>query len=322
MKEMGGYLPLELCQRKEYYQYGQEQMLRVNCGRAAIYAALLQFRPKRVILPYFICPTVKELVAKMNIPYIEYSITEDFLPQDIQVADDDCIILVSYFGLINREQVALKLAEEAKIIVDNTQAFYAQPIFHPNILNVYSCRKFFGVSDGGYLIGQQIKNIDFKTSTSWEAVAFLGKSLELGTNAAYEMKKNYEAELGTEYTQMSILTRSIMGSIDYTDVAEKRRNNFAYLNKLLGQFNELQWELELSSVPYTYPFMIRREIRDALLSKKIYIPILWKDNIAKNGTNSTESNFSKWIYHLPIAQRYDTADMRYLANVVEDTLKI
>lgn len=321
MKEMGGYLPLEFCQRKEYYQFGQEQMLGVNCGRTAIYAALLQFHPKRVILPYFICPTVKDLVAKMNIPYIEYSITRDFLLQDIQATEDDCVILVNYFGLINRGQVALKLAEKAKVLVDNTQAFYAQPIFHPNILNVYSCRKFFGVSDGGYLIGQQIKIIDLKPATSWKAAAFLSKSLELGTNAAYEMKKKYEAELGTEYTQMSILTKRIMGSIDYTDIAERRRNNFSYLNKLLGQFNELQWELELSSVPYTYPFMIRREIREELLSNKIYIPVLWKENIVENGSDSVEGDFSRWIYHLPIDQRYDAKDMQYLVNVVQDTLK-
>ena len=62
MKEMGGYLPLELCREKEYYQFEQDKMVRVNCGRAAIYAALIQFHPKRVVLPYFICPTVKALV--------------------------------------------------------------------------------------------------------------------------------------------------------------------------------------------------------------------------------------------------------------------
>ena len=323
MKEMGGYLPLELCREKEYYQFEQDKMVRVNCGRAAIYAALIQFHPKKVVLPYFTCPTVKALVKKMNIPYVEYSITEDFSPVKLQFNKDDCIILVNYFGLINREKIALELAGETHIILDNTQAFYAKPIFHPNILNVYSCRKFFGVSDGGYLIGEHIEPIDFQLATSWKDSVFLAKSLELGTNAAYALKKECEERMGTAYTQMSLLTKSIMDGIDYSDIAEKRRANFEVLDGLLGHINELQWKLAPSSVPYMYPFMIRREIREALLSKKIYITILWKETIDSNsGVHFLESNFSKWIYHLPIDQRYDTEDMRYLSNIVQDELEI
>ena len=312
---MGGYLPLELCRGKEYHQFEQDKMVRVNCGRAAIYAALIQFHPKRVVLPYFICPTVKALVKKMNIPYVEYSITEDFSPVKLQFNKDDCIILVNYFGLINREKIALELAGETHIILDNTQAFYAKPIFHPNILNVYSCRKFFGVSDGGYLIGEHIEPIDFQPATSWKDSVFLAKSLELGTNAAYALKKECEERMGTVYTQMSLLTKSIMDGIDYSDIAEKRRANFEVLNRLLGNTNALEWGLE-NNTPYSYPFMIKKNIRNYLLENKVYVPIIWKENIDMKKSTTVESDFSKWIYHLPIDQRYDQNDMKYLSKII------
>lgn len=322
MKEMGGYLPLELCRGKEHYQFEKDKMLRVNCGRAAIHAALIQFRPKRVILPYFICPTVKSLVKEAGIPFSEYSIGEDFFPKDIQCNEDDCVVLVNYFGLVNRKELALKLAGETRVLLDNTQAFYAEPIFHPNILNVYSCRKFFGVSDGGYLIGEHLQQIDLQPSESWRDSLFLTKSLELGTNAAYILKKECEERLGTMYTQMSALTKGIMDGIDYLDVAKRRRENFKTLNGLMGRFNELQWDLEPSSVPYMYPFMIRREIREELLLSKIYIPILWKESACGRNSYIIENNFSRWIYHLPIDQRYTDEDMQYLANVIQEKLKV
>ena len=315
MKEMGGYLPLELCRGKEYYQFEKDKMLRVNCGRAAIRVALIQFRPKRVILPYFICPTVKSLVKEAGIPYSEYSIGEDFFPKDIQCNEEDCVILVNYFGLVNRKELALKLAGKTRVLLDNTQAFYAEPIFDPNILNVYSCRKFFGVSDGGYLIGEHLQPIDLQSSESWEDSLFLTKSLELGTNAAYSLKKECEERLGTTYNQMSTLTRAIMDGIDYSYIAKRRRKNFEILNGLLVGVNELQWRLD-DNVPYSYPFMIKKDIRNHLLENKVYVPTIWRENIDIGGTASIESDFSEMIYHLPIDQRYDQNDMSYLANIV------
>ena len=41
------------------------------------------------------------------------------------------------------------------LIIDNTQAFYEPP--RKGAYNVYSCRKFFGVSDGAYLIKEGIQ---------------------------------------------------------------------------------------------------------------------------------------------------------------------
>lgn len=321
MKEMGGYLPLELYRGKEYYQFEKDKMLRVNCGRAAIHAALMQFRPQRVILPYFICPTVKLLVKKAGIPFSEYSIGEDFFPKNIRCNEDDCVVLVNYFGLVNRKELALKLARKTRVLLDNTQAFYAEPIFHPNILNVYSCRKFFGVSDGGYLIGEHLQQSDLQPSTSWEDSLFLTKSLELGTNEAYNLKKECEERLGSTYTQMSTLTRAIMDGIDYSYVAKRRRENFETLNRLMLRFNTLQWDLGSSSVPYMYPFMIRREMREKLLLNKIYIPVLWKESMCSRSSYLIERNFSKWIYHLPIDQRYSIEDMKYLADIVERQLE-
>lgn len=315
MKEMGGYLPLELQRREAYYQFPEEQMKRVNCGRAAIYAALCQFQPKRVLIPFFICPTVKTLIKKLNIACAEYSITDEFLPRDLQWDEEDCVVLVNYFGLVDHRKLAMQLAKKVKVVIDNTQAFYAAPVFHANILNVYSCRKFFGVPDGGYLIGEKVNPIQLEQGFSWQNVSFLIKSLECGTNSAYQLKKEYEEKLGNIYTAMSKFTDAMMHTIDYNNVACKRRENFKILHKFLSEKNEINWMME-DHVPYSYPLMVRHDMRDYLLSNKIYVPMIWKENIEQVPSHSTESDFAKWIYHLPIDQRYNEEDMRYLAALI------
>lgn len=61
-REFGGYLPLELPHGQELYTGAG--VLRLNCGRNAIVAALRDAGAKKVYLPYYNCNTVYDAVTR------------------------------------------------------------------------------------------------------------------------------------------------------------------------------------------------------------------------------------------------------------------
>ncbi len=91
-----------------------------------------------------------EPFKKLGIPYEFYHIDINFeIRECFTLKANEALLYVNYYGLKQRyvEQLANKTGD--RLIVDNTQAFYAKPI--AGIDTFYTCRKFFGVPDGAYL---------------------------------------------------------------------------------------------------------------------------------------------------------------------------
>lgn len=315
MKEYGGYLPLELNNTGEYYNYTDENLLKTNSGLTAIYCALKMLNPRRVFVPYFICHSVDDLLNSMNYTIIYYNINQNFEPVGIDCNDDDCIILVNYFG-INSVMISANCLKYKKVIIDNTQAFFAKPILNKYIYNVYSCRKFIGVSDGGYLIGEKIYPIDLEQDKSSKRAVFLLDQYESGINGAYEQSKLSYETIKNERKRMSALTEKILNAVNYEKIKEARIKNYMKLDSILKDFNIIDVTLYPEEIPYSYPFMIKKDIRNKLITAGIYIPWIWREKLQMVFPFEIERNFINYIFHLPIDQRYNEADMTYIAGIV------
>lgn len=320
MKEYGGYLPLDLKDGNLYYEYDSSRMLKCNTGLTAIYCAIKNIVPKRVFIPHFICDTVHELINNLGIEIIRYYITRDFKPINVKPDKDDCIILVNYFGVCD-EVVLNQLDKFNNIIIDNTQAFFAKPIFRTGVYNVYSCRKFIGTPDGAFLIGENIKYIDLDEDFSGDRSLFLLKQHETGINSAYqESLENYSC-IKNERRKMSLLTEKLLRSVDYSHIINSRKNNFNKLHSILKRHNRYDFDDKVSSVPYSYPLLLNIDIRKKLIDRRIYVPTLWKEKITEEYINKVEYDYSKNICHLPMDQRYNTEDMEYIGIVVIECLE-
>ncbi|MBD5103971.1 MAG: hypothetical protein HDT47_03800 [Ruminococcaceae bacterium] len=320
MKEYGGYLPLELQHGKAYYNFDNDKIIKTNSGLTAIYCALSAINPKKVYLPYFVCPTVDNLVSSMGFEIVQYNIDKDFQPINLNCSDEDCVLLVNYFG-INTDMVIKNYSRFNNVIIDNTQAFFAEPIFRKNVFNVYSCRKFIGTSDGGYLIGTDLPEVNMEQDCSGKRASFLLMQYEYGTNEAYQDSIENYNQIRDERKRMSNLTERILESVDYTFVKDRRQRNFQELCKLLGGLNKLKLDLSDNDIPYTYPFMIRKDIRSKLVEHKIYVPWIWKEKNTDDYFGIPEYDFTKYIFHLPIDQRYSERDMDYIAQTVLNLLE-
>lgn len=315
MKEYGGYLPIEFASGTPYYS--GEHVVALNSGRYAIAYALKQLKWDVIYLPFYICATVEETIRK-ELPQIQiryYHINQQFLPESVSLKEKEGILWVNYFG-IQPDQVIQDMIQQydSRILIDNTQSFFSAP--QKGVCQVYSCRKFFGVSDGAYAVGSQIQLQPIPVSTSSLYTSHLLQSYEYGTNYSYALNKENEERLGSCGIQaMSPLTSAMLSVINYEHVRQKRMENIKALHEVLAPVNEISLT-EFRPALY-YPFLYSSEtLRKELIQKKIYVPQLWNETAENTQASAWEHHLSNCLCLLPIDQRYDTTDMEEIGKQV------
>lgn len=314
--EMGGYLPIELRRGEAWFDsINAEHVLKVNTGRTAIWYAICSLGVHKVFAPYYYCPDIIAMMESMDVEIEYYHIGEDLLPADVENEPDSAIILVNYFGVVGKK--LNKFSKNfSKVIFDQAHAFFMPPVMQDGVMNIYSCRKFLGVCDGAYLVGKGILKPELERDVSSVRAIHLLKSMELGTNSAYMESKHNEEVLGEKRLAMSVLTERILQSVDYEEVAAKRRKNFQYLHRRLQKIQKLEIP-ETDPVPYAYPLLLDRNIHKELVQKHIYVPVLWSQLLEPQWNGTLEQMLSSNIVPLPLDQRYDEVQLEQMVRIVE-----
>lgn len=308
MKEIGGYIELELNNKLEHYH---KDAIALNSGRNALRYIVRAYSIKDIWVPYFTCYVVWEALKEENCNLHFYHIDKNLLPQQ-SFDKDSYIVYTNYYGVCS--QNTKELAKQYKnLIVDNTMAFFMPPC---GLASFYSPRKFFGVPDGGYAICENKLSENFPEGTSWHRFSHLIKRIDCGSNNAYlEFNQNDDSLLGEPITQMSQLTARMLSGIDYETIKQRRINNFLYLDKYLRPVNEKVFELD-DNIPMYYPFYTSKpDLRDKLIANKIYIPKCWRET-TQNTQDKTELDIHAHTLPLIIDQRYDQDDMDRILEVI------
>ncbi|MBQ2479569.1 MAG: hypothetical protein II510_08905 [Erysipelotrichales bacterium] len=314
----GGYLPLEIPQTGSLFeQYGAENVYEVNTGRTAIWCALKNLGVNKTVIPFYYCPDIKESLEKEGVEVREYRVGMDMMPINLTAGEDEAVILVNYYGILTEK--IRKLAEQyPKVIIDQAHGYYSEPFLREGVMNVYSCRKFLGVSDGGYLIGKNLIKPELEKDVSWQRTVHLVRSVEEGTEAAYAESKVSESELDSLRT-MSEFTRRILAGADYPEIKKRRQENFRFLEEEFRGIQQLHIG-EPESVPYMYPLLLGRDIHRELVKEKVYVPYLWAPLLTKEWEGSAEQILSKNIVPLPLDQRYNTVVLHRMVQTVKGIL--
>ena len=195
----GGYLPLEINPSKTgERKFGNGlNVLRLNTVVAGIPIVKENIREDIIYCPYYLCPNVISQLKKCFKHVVFYNITKDLLPSaNIFDNSNAAVYLVNYFGVIGKKIASIiKRHVDTTFLVDNAHAFFEKPIMRDNIYTFYSCRKFFGVPDGAYLVSKERLDCNYSTFQSWQHSEYLLKSFECGTNSAYNSKKEADEYL-------------------------------------------------------------------------------------------------------------------------------
>ena len=314
MEAIGGYFSLELPQREEYHKHA----IRLNTGRNCLEYILRVRGYKKVFVPYYTCEAVMEPINKLGIPYEFYHIDVHFDIRDrFTVKEGEALLYTNYFGLKQRyvEQLAEKIG--SRLIIDNTQAFYAKPL--PGIDTFYTCRKFFGIPDGAYLYCYKELDEEIEQDYSYDRVAHLVKRIDLSAEDGFKDFRRVDDGLDNQpIRKMSKLTQRMMQGIDYESAAQRRRANFQMLHEALSKENNQELHLEGNAVPMVYPYLVPVEgLREKLIENKIFVARYWPNVLDWTKKDDIENLLAYQMQPLPIDQRYGEEEMKYIINKIQ-----
>lgn len=314
MQPIGGYFSLELLNGEEYHK----SAIRLNTGRNCLEYILKTRGYKKVYLPYYTCRVVLEPFEKLGIPYEFYHINEQLeIAEVVSLESEDALLYTNYFGLKQTYVERLARLYGKQLIVDNTQAFYAKPI--TDVDTFYTCRKFFGVSDGAYLYTDAKAGFEIEQDVSYDRVSFLMKRLDLGAEAGYaDFREQSERLAGQPIKRMSNLTEQMMKGIDYRSVIQRRRENYKYLHQYLAETNQLSLELDEDAVPMVYPYLTKNgKLKQKLIDERIYVATYWPNVLECTSEKDFECLLVRNACFLPIDQRYGIGEMERILNVIQ-----
>lgn len=313
--EIGGYFsleaPLRSSLRKDAYYF--------QSARAALTALLIELKPKRIFLPFFICDAVISSVQFAGVEFEFYALNQSLnVAKEIHLNETDVLLYVDYFGVASANvNKVLQRFNPRQVIIDCSQSYYAH---YPDALAcMYSPRKFFGVPDGGIL------QTDFPLHNSYEQDQdSLSRSVHLLTRLAQGAQAGYtpfqlaeESLNDPQPRTMSQLTQRLLIACDEEQGKQIRLRNFAYLHQALSEINQLNLSLEGIAAPLCYPLLIQNsELRSRLLAQGVFVATYWKDVLTRVDAHSFESLMTHYCLALPIDQRYSEAHMQVILDVV------
>lgn len=324
MKAIGGYFSLELPQVQGNYIH--ENGIHLNSGRNALEYILRGLTDIQCLwIPYYTCDVILEPLKKLNIPYRFYSVNEYLeLTDEIKMSKNEYLLATNYFGIKDAyiKELASRYGEH--LIVDNAQAFFAEPI--ESIKTAYSPRKFVGIPDGGIVYMEDGLDISgLKQDISYDRCSHLLKRLDLGAEAGYaDFRENSHQLMNQPIKRMSNLSLNLLHGIDFDTVKKQRRKNFKQLHEALSNINQLHIPAMNSyECPMVYPFYTSDEtLKKRLIEKKIFVATYWPNVLNWCKENMLEYELASKVIAIPVDQRYEKIDMQRIIDIISRTTRI
>ncbi|MBR0161546.1 MAG: hypothetical protein IJQ02_09750 [Oscillospiraceae bacterium] len=312
-KEIGGYFELE----RFSGVLPHEGALALSSGRACLAYLIEQRQIRKMLLPDFICDVVEQVCESHRVALRRYAIREDLRPPELQPEDGEWVYLVNYYGQLTQEELRGYAAKYPRVIIDNAQAFFAPAI--PGVDTLYTCRKFFGVSDGGFLYTDAPERA-LERDESWARMRFVLGRYERPAGEFFAEASQNNDLLPEEPKQMSALTENLLRAVDYDAVRKRRTENYQILNEVLGSFN--CQSVRHTEGAYAYPLMLEEgeRIRKELIARKIFVAQLWPNVLRSCPEESPACRLTRQILPLPCDQRYGQEEMQLIIDAVRTSL--
>ena len=153
-------------------------------------------------------------------------------------------------------------------------------------------------------------------------------------------------EDGIHPMPMSDVARDVLGAMDLSDIRAHRRDNFKVLRECLsadplcGEMYEiLNPVADVPDCPFMLPIVMhidhirenshtaagqsitRDRFENKLAARGVYAPVLWPIDAQAAETCDVSRRFAQNMLAFYIDQRYDSDDMRYVAEVFGDELR-
>jgi hypothetical protein len=312
MKEIGGYIEFERYRGRMLHEDG----ILLNSGRSCLAYLIIARKIKKIAIPYFMCGSVFEVCRKHGVQIRFYHVDIDLRPEDINLDENEWFYLMNFYGQMTVEEIEKIGAKYRRVIVDFTHDYFHKPI--KGLDTLYTCRKFFGVSDGAVLYTDAGRLENLETDESYGRIRYLCGRFERTALEFYTESSQNNEHFGEEpVKKMSKLTYNLLHGIDYERICERRTQNFVYLHRRLEGMNGLK--LRIVEGAYAYPLLVKGgpQIRKLLAKEHIYVATLWPNVVKETPKDSMEHYLAENILPLPCDHRYNFTDMEYVAGMTE-----
>lgn len=312
-KEIGGYLELERFTGPMLH----EKALALSSGRACLSYLIEQRKIRKIALPDFNCDIVEAVCRAHEVETRFYPVGADLRPKTLQTEEDEWLYLVNFYGQLSADELQRIAACVPRLIVDNAQAYFDLPL--KGVDTLYTCRKFLGVPDGGFLYTEAPEKT-LPADESRERMGFVLGRFERPAGEYFAAAAQNNDDLSMEPKSMSELTKNLLHAVDYDRVKTKRTENFRLLHEGLGSVNCLN--LRVTEGAYAYPLMLPegQKIRKKLIEQKIFVPMLWPNVPEQQPADSEACRLAEQILPLPCDQRYGAEEMAFIIKAVRDCL--
>ncbi|OAJ34577.1 hypothetical protein [Piscirickettsia salmonis] len=287
-----------------------DSALRLNSGRNCLLFLIEFLKIDKIYLPYYTCEKFKNEVNK-HCDVIYYHVNHNLEPE-IEIPEDDYFVYVNYFGV--KDGYIDNLNYKKNLIIDCCQAFYSDF----NCISFYSPRKFFPVTDGGYLSFNSIEirriyeKLPFDDHCS--SYDFLYENTGDNLESYFKYKDNEKEVVELKIKKMSIASQSLLDLIDFEKVRKIRLENFMYLHKKIGHLNELNVDIKSIGGPMIYPLLTSKCSREDMIKNKVFVAHYWEN--VDSSFNVAEQYLAENLVALPIDHRYSTEHMEKIVNLI------
>jgi dTDP-4-amino-4,6-dideoxygalactose transaminase len=265
-----------------------------------------------VLLPSYIGVTEREgsgiydPVVQVGLDHEFYQLNDDLsvstkeIEKQLSSRKYDLILLVHYFGfkIQNIASIAKLCQEHDLIVVEDCAHLYNYNINHLSDAGSYGDFVFYSLH----------KNFPFESGG-----LLIQNNLNLKRLQRSKLKYNFNERL-IEF--------------EIHNIAQKRINNFTYLDKLLSEIDGVSRlrKLGQGDIPHTYPILIKNNLREKLyfLLIKLDMPVvaLYYRLIEPLMIDKFEQMqyVSNNILNLPIHQDVDKEDLLFLVKLIKQAL--
>lgn len=317
---IGGYFELELPPAGTHFH---PEAILYQSARAAFRALLKARRPRKVLVPKYICNAMLSPLIQEAVDYAWYDLDASLnVPNSVELREGEWLLYVNYFGVCQTQVESLLSNYPAdQLVFDYSQAFFDPPRLEA-LATVYSPRKFFGVPDGGMLI----TSCEVSQKDVWD-LNTLSRMKHLLRRLCEFPEEGYQDYLAAESSledstpiHMSRLTQRILASIDYQKVQKKRLENFSFIHYRLKSANDFGFDTSRIVAPLCYPLISNKKgLRELLIKNRVFVPTYWPDARARLGSTWNE-RMTDGLIPLPIDQRYEQDDMEHILKLIDESV--
>lgn len=318
---IGGFFPEEELSPSSK-SFIHADAIALKSGRACLNLILQEIEPTKIFIPYYICDVIFQAIEINQIPFEFYNINKHFDPVfEKGLQKEELFLYINFFGLKSETVKNLHSKYGKRLLLDNTHAFFEKGDQADYCFN--SARKFFGVSDGGFLYTTD-QNIKAHTNFTQFKDVKKDHLLHLKEGKREQAFKEYqeaEATFDVKIEAISNYSLNILKKLDLSEAAEKRKSNFNRLVDGLDEFNLLNFNKCDTHIPFCYPFWAKKSIsRESLISQQIYFPQLWTNVLTQKDSSNFifEQNVARKMFPLPIDHRWGKAEMNYIITKVKE----